>query len=169
MISPCVSEILRNAPAELKELSAIDEALKKPKAGAGAMAEAIEQYVKTLTEDVATIAALKNKDMVKTLTIITDGNLWCSACGMESCSYELHGSSLARTQKALEKARELGVIINTIGFTEQSRQVAQLFAVEGDKEAAVVVENLGEALAAHHRQSVRAMRPVVEVARKRVK
>lgn len=161
-------EILRNAPAELKELAAVDEALKNVTSGAGAMAEAIEEYVRTLIEDAATVAALKKGEMVKTLTIITDGNLWCSACGKESCNYELHGPTLDRTRKALEKARELGVIINAIGFTERSRPVAKLFAVEGDKEAAAVVENLGEALAAHYRQTVRVMRPVAKAAQSRI-
>lgn len=160
-------EILKNAPVELKELAAIDEAMKKPTKGSGAMAEAIEQYVKTLEEDAATISALKNGEMVKTLTILTDGNLWCSSCGKESCDYELHGPTLSRVNKALEKARQLGVIVNVIGFTEYSRPVTELFAVEGDSEAAVVVETLGEALAAHHRQTIRALQPVIKTAQKR--
>ena len=57
--------------------------------------------------------------------------------------------------------------MNAIGFTDQSRQVAVLFAVEGDPEAAVVFETLGEALASHHRQTIRAMRPVIAAAQKK--
>ncbi len=162
-------EILKTAPATLKELSAVNEAMKKSTVGAGAMAEALEHYLQTLEQDAATLAALKNGEMVKTLTILTDGNLWCSECGKESCNYQLHGPALARVNKALKKVRGFGVIINAIGFTQQSRQVAELFAVPGDPEAAVIVESLGGALAAHHRQTIRAMRPVVEAAKKRIK
>lgn len=160
-------EIIKNTPAGLKELVDVNEALKKSTPGAGAMAEAIEQYVKTLEADTKTIEALKNKEMAKTLTILTDGNLWCSACGKESCTFELHGPSLTRVNKALARVRELGVIVNAIGFTEQSRPVTQLFAVAGDPEAALVAETLGDALTAHHRQTVRVMKPVVDIAKKR--
>lgn len=160
-------EIIKKSPIELKELSTIDEMLKKPTLGAGAMAEALEQYAKTLEEDIATITALQKKEMVKTLTIMTDGNLWCSACGKESCSYEHHGPTLARVNKSLGRIRELGVIINTIGFTEQSRPVTELFAVAEDPEAVVVIENLGEALTAHYRQITRSMKPVIDMAEKR--
>ena len=160
-------EVLKTAPAELKELAAIDESMRRPTRGAGGMAEALEHYVKTLEEDASTVAALANGDMLKTLTIMTDGNLWCAVCGQESCDYQLHGPTIKRVNKALSRARELGVVVNAIGFTEQSRPVAVLFAVEGDPEAAVVVETLGEALASHHRQTIRAMRPVIAAAQKK--
>lgn len=159
-------EVVKNAPMSLKELAAVNEIMKKPVAGAGAMAEAIERYVETLEEDPAIVAALKQKEMVKTLTIITDGNLWCSACGKESCNYELHGPTLARVERALEKVRGLGVIVNAIGFTERSRPVAELFAKEDDPEATAVIENLAGALAAHHRQILRSMKPVIEAGRR---
>jgi hypothetical protein len=106
--------------------------------------------------------------MVKTLTILTDGNLWCSVCGKESCNYELHGPTLARVQTALAVARQHGVIINVIGFTKQSRPVTELFAVKDDPEAAVVVEDLAGALEAHHKQVLRAIKPALEVARKKL-
>jgi len=161
-------EILKTKPMSLQELVAVDEVMKKTAPGAGAMAEAIEAYVKTLEEDQKTIDALENKEMVKTLTILTDGNLWCSACGKESCNYELHGPILARVQTALAAARQHGVIINVIGFTKQSRPVTELFAVKDDLEAAVVVEDLAGALEAHHKQVLRAMKPALEVARKKL-
>lgn len=160
-------EIVKNAPIELKELAMIDHALSKPTPGAGAMADAVEQYLRTLEADAPTLRALKQGEMVKTLTILTDGNLWCSSCGEESCTYELHGPAYARVSAAMKKIREFGIIVNAIGFTEQSRPVTTLFHVPGDPYAAVVVEDLGEALAAHHRQVDRAMRPVVDVAQRR--
>ena len=103
--------------------------------------------MKTLEEDASTVAALANGDMLKTLTIMTDGNLWCAVCGQESCNYLYMVPPSSVSTRRSQRARELGVVVNAIGFTDQSRPVAVLFAVEGDPEAAVVVETLGEALA----------------------
>ena len=161
-------EIVKTSPMSLKELVAVNEAMQKPTAGAGAMADAIERYAQTLEDDTKTVDALKKGEMLKTLTILTDGNLWCSQCGKESCSYELHGATLRRIQTTLKLVRSMGVIVNAIGFTEQSRPVTEIFRVEGDKEAAVVTENLSGALVAHHLQALRAMRPVVLAGEKRL-
>ncbi|MEI6843342.1 MAG: transglutaminase-like domain-containing protein [bacterium] len=158
------SEILKNQPMELKDLVKVDDVFKKTTHGAGAMADAIESYLETLKNDTSTIKALKSKEMVKTLTIITDGNLWCSACGKESCSYQLHGPILDRVQKALSETRELGVIINTIGFSDKSSAVTELFKVPNDPFSALVVEDLSSALMAHHGQILRAMDPVIRSA-----
>ncbi|HEY4514795.1 MAG TPA: transglutaminase-like domain-containing protein [Candidatus Paceibacterota bacterium] len=160
-------EILQTAPMSLKSLSEVYDSFKMSTNGAGAMASAIEAYVKTLQGDVETLTALKNGEMLKTLTIITDGNLWCSVCGKESCSYELHGPTLDRVNKALKQVREAGVVVNVIGFTEESQVVAELFKVPNDPLATAVVEDLQGALVAHYAQVVRAMRPVLETARKR--
>lgn len=160
------SEVLKTKAVSMADLVRIDDLLKQSRPGGGAMADCLESYAQTLENDSATVKALKNGDMVKTLTIITDGNLWCSACGKESCDIELHGPSLVRVKKALERIAKFGVFINTIGFSETSRPVAELFEVPGDPESAIVVENLADALKAHHAQTLRAMKPVFLVSGK---
>lgn len=162
--SPTWSEILKNQPLTLAELVAVDEAIKKPITGPGPLAEALAHYANTVAEDQSTVTQLRGGKMVKTLTIISDGNLYCDMCQKESCRYELNGPTLQSIRGSLAQLKQLGVWVNAIGFSRQSREIIDVLGSQDDARQAVVVDNLAEALAQHHAQVQRAMTPALKVA-----
>lgn len=138
----------------MTQLAELFQLLSKTEQGAGAMVSALQAYRDRLFSRPDVIDKIQRGTMVKTLTILSDGNLWCSACGLESCSYSLHASAIAQAKSVVGELRDAGVVVNAIGFTNQSRPIVEMFDNPTSAGAAVVVADTSRAIVAHHGQMV---------------
>jgi hypothetical protein len=139
----------------MTQLSELFTLLDQTEQGAGDMVGALEAYIDALMSQPETVTKIMSGKMVKTLTILSDGNLWCSVCGKESCSYSLHVEAAARSKKIVEDLRKVGVIVNAVGFTENSKPVVDIFDTPESPGSAVVVSDIVEAVAIHHSQMIK--------------
>jgi hypothetical protein len=108
--------------------------------GAGDLLSALKKYREGITGQLA--EKLKSGKFVKLLTIYSDGNLWCSACGHESCNVEMHRENIVAIQKEVQALRAMGVIVQGIGFTQNARAIKAICEDAGDPESAVVVDDV---------------------------
>lgn len=137
--------------------------------GAGNMVGALKTYRASLAADPDMLNKIQSGEMVKTLTILSDGNLWCSNCGRESCNVSLHAKAAAEAKSIVEELREIGIIVNAIGFTEQSRPVVAMFdQKDSTGGSAVVVSDITRVVAVHHGQMVKSWQVIQKAAEHRL-
>ncbi|MDD3774046.1 MAG: transglutaminase domain-containing protein, partial [Patescibacteria group bacterium] len=148
----------------MTQLSELFALLESTQQGAGNMVDALAAYRDALIARPDMVQKIQSGEMVKTLTVISDGNLWCSVCGKESCSYSLNTEGTAKSRRLVQELRKMGVIVNAIGFTENSRPVADIFSDEDNPDAAVVVDNVEYAVAKHHKQMVKSWEAIKKTA-----
>ncbi len=117
--------------------------------GVGDLLSALKKYRESITEKLA--QKLKSGKFVKLLTIYSDGNLWCSACGHESCNVEMHRENIVAIQKEVQALRSLGVIVQGIGFTENARSIKAICEDASDPESAVIVDDVSRATLARQK------------------
>ncbi|MDP6526911.1 MAG: hypothetical protein QGH15_22190, partial [Kiritimatiellia bacterium] len=126
--------------------------------GSGDLVSALRAYKNGI--DGETQEKIRSGELVKMLTIHSDGNTWCSACGCESCNVEMHRESIAQAQKEVADLRQLGVIVQGIGYTENGRSIQLICSDKSDPEAAVVVQDTTRAIAARHSMLSKHLRKV---------
>ncbi|MEK9156192.1 MAG: transglutaminase domain-containing protein [Patescibacteria group bacterium] len=148
----------------MTQLSEVMKLLDETEQGAGNMIGALEQYRNALLAQPEVIQKIRSGQMVKTLTILSDGNMWCSACGKESCSYSLSTEEAAKSKRLVEELRRIGVIVNAIGFTGNSRHVIDIFDDKTDPGRAIVADNVEQAVVMHHKQLVKSWQVIEKAA-----
>ncbi|MCX6810004.1 MAG: hypothetical protein NTZ65_04665 [Candidatus Berkelbacteria bacterium] len=139
----------------MTQLAELYKLLDQTEQGAGDMVGALEAYRDALMSQPETVTKIMSGKMVKTLTILSDGNLWCSACGKESCNYSLHVEAAARSKAIVDDLRKVGVIVNAVGFTEKSMPVVDMFDTPESPGSAVVATDIAQAVAMHHSQMIK--------------
>lgn len=151
----------------MTQLSELCQLLSTTEQGAGNMVGGLQAYRDRLLAQPAMLQKIQLGEMVKTLTILSDGNLWCSSCGQESCRVYLHAESAAQSKKLVQELRGLGVIVNAIGFTETSRPVVSMFEDTTRPGSAVIASNVAQAVAMHHGQMIRSWETIQKAAEHR--
>ncbi len=152
----------------MTQLTELFHLLDKVEQGGGDMVGALRAYRDRLFANPEIAQKIKAGEMIKTLTILSDGNLWCKECGKESCSYAPSAKQIAQSRQLIQEVRAAGVIVNAVGFTENSRQ-ALMLVDDTDKPngAAVIATNIGEAVALHHGQMIRSWETIQKAAEHR--
>ncbi|MBI2634794.1 transglutaminase domain-containing protein [Candidatus Peregrinibacteria bacterium] len=121
--------------------------------GVGDLLSALKKYREGITAEMA--EKLKSGKFIKLLTIYSDGNLWCSSCGHESCNVEMHRASITAIQKEVQTLRAMGVVVQGIGFTENARSIRLICEDSADPESAIVVDNVSESTLARQKNLVK--------------
>lgn len=121
--------------------------------GVGDLLSALKKYRQGITEQLA--EKLKSGKFVKLLTIYSDGNLWCSSCGHESCNVEMHRGNIAAIKQEVQALRSLGVIVQGIGFTQNARSIKVICEDASDPESAVIVNDVSKATLARQKMLVK--------------
>lgn len=116
--------------------------------GAGDFLSALRAYREGIAPD--TLQRIRSGDLVKLLTIYSDGNHWCSNCGSESCNVQIHAERVRAAQEEIAKIRELGVIVQGIGFTEKAKAIKIMCHDPNEQGGAVVVNDVSRAVSARH-------------------
>lgn len=132
-----------------KVLVHLSRELSQTSPGAGDLVSALKAYAASITPQLA--AKLKAKKTVKLLTIYSDGNMWCSQCSQESCSVAMHRASIKAAQEEVKKLREMGVIVQGIGFTQSGEAIKLICADPSDPDSAAIVDDVSKAAAARHK------------------
>jgi hypothetical protein len=120
--------------------------------GSGDLRSALRAYKESITEEVK--AKLQSGKFVKILTIYSDGNMYCKQCGHEGCKVEMHQEEIAATKKEIAELREMGVIVQGIGFTNKARAIKTICHDERYPHAAEVVDDVSKALVAQHKMRI---------------
>lgn len=136
--------------------------------GAGNMLGALRAYRETIFATPDLIRQIKEGEILKTLTIISDGNLWCSMCGKEECTYQLHAGVISQTSALVNELRSIGVFVNAIGFTVLSKPVVEIFKDTNNPRASQVARDVRQAVMLHHGQIAQSLERVRTIARKRL-
>ncbi|MCB9808701.1 hypothetical protein H6770_05635 [Candidatus Peribacteria bacterium] len=126
--------------------------------GSGDLVSALRAYKNGI--DAETQEKIQSGELVKMLTIHSDGNTWCSACGCESCNVEMHRESIANAQQEVAQLRQMGVIVQGIGYTENGRSIQLICSDKSDSDAAIVVQDTTRAIAARHSMLSKHLRKV---------
>ncbi len=116
--------------------------------GAGDFLSALQAYRKGISPE--TLQRIRSGDMVKLLTIYSDGNHWCSNCGSESCNVQIHADRVRAAQEEIAKIRELGIIVQGIGFTKKAEAIRLMCHDPNEPGGAVVVNDVSRAVSARH-------------------
>lgn len=136
--------------------------------GAGNMLDALKRYRDSLVNDHGLLQSIKSGEVLKTLTIISDGNLWCSSCGEESCRVKLHEDTIRQTNTLVQELRAYGVFVNAIGFTNKSLPVIEIFKNPNDPRSAQIASDVTQAVVLHHGQVGDSLKKVRDIAHKRI-
>jgi hypothetical protein len=124
--------------------------------GAGDLLSAIRAYKATLTPEI--LKKLKTGKYVKMLTVYSDGNMYCSACGCESCNVEMHHENIRAIQKEVEELRALGVTVQGIGFTEKARAIEVICRDPEDPDSATVIDDVSGAALARQKMLIKQLK-----------
>jgi len=127
-------EVLVNLARELDETSP----------GSGDLLSALRTYREGISEK--TEKRLKAGKLVKMLTIYSDGNMYCKACGHEGCNVRMHREAIQSTQDEVRKLREMGVIVQGIGFTQKAEAIKTICWDTEDPDSAVVIDDVKQAV-----------------------
>lgn len=152
----------------VKRMVELFRQLDTTKAGSGNIRDALREYRAGLLDDPITLSRIKAGEMLKSLTVISDGNMWCSVCQAEACGIAHDMNYLNQTKQEVAALRELGVKVFGIGFTRKSKPITELMADAKDPDAAQVLRDTTHAIAAHHGQIVRAFKPIRAAAARRL-
>jgi len=116
--------------------------------GAGDFLSALQAYRNGISPE--TLQRIRSGAMVKLLTIYSDGNRWCSGCGSESCNVEIHADRVREAQEEIVKIRELGIIVQGIGFTQKAEAIKLMCHDPSEPDGAIVVHDVSRAVSARH-------------------
>lgn len=126
--------------------------------GTGDLLSALKKYREGITAEIA--RRLKSGEFVKLLTIYSDGNMWCSACGKEDCQVEMHRERIGAIVNEVKAIRELGVIVQGIGFTESARSIEVICKDPEDPMSAIIVDDVSKAVSARHAMLARHLQKI---------
>lgn len=142
---------LKDRAETLTEKALVDFAaiMDKTSPGAGDIVTALRKYRESISE--ALKVKIKKGKFIKMLTIYSDGNMWCSACGEESCSVAMHQTSVKAAQNEVAKLREMGIIVQGIGFTNSANAIRLIARDPQDPDAAVVIADTSKAVSARQK------------------
>jgi len=121
--------------------------------GSGDLLSALKKYRQGINEQLA--GKIKAGKFVKLLTIYSDGNMWCSACGQESCNVEMHRGNIAAIQEEVKALRKMGVIVQGIGFTQNGRSIKAICEDRANPDSAVIVDDVSKAILARQKNLVK--------------
>jgi len=116
--------------------------------GAGDFLSALRAYREGIAPE--TIQKIRSGEIVKLLTIYSDGNHWCSSCGSESCNVQIHADRVRAAQEEIAKIRELGIVVQGIGFTKKAEAIKIMCHDPNEPGGAVVVHDVSRAVSARH-------------------
>ncbi len=116
--------------------------------GAGDFLSALQAYRKGISPE--TLQRIRSGDLVKLLTIYSDGNHWCSNCGSESCNVQIHAERVRAAQEEIAEIRKLGIIVQGIGFTKKAEAIRLMCHDPNEPGRAVVVNDVSRAVSARH-------------------
>ena len=116
--------------------------------GAGDFLSALRAYREGIAPE--TIQKIRSGEIVKLLTIYSDGNHWCSNCGSESCNVQIHADRVRAAQEEIAKIRELGIVVQGIGFTKKAEAIKIMCHDPNEPGGAVVVNDVSRAVSARH-------------------
>lgn len=142
---------LKDRTETLTEKALVDFAaiMDKTSPGSGDLVTALKKYREGISE--ALKAKIKKGKFIKMLTIYSDGNMWCGACGQESCNVAMHQTSVKAAQEEVKKLREMGIIVQGIGFTSNANAIRLIARDSQDPDAAVVISDTSKAVAARQK------------------
>lgn len=141
---------LKAADEDITEASLVhlSRELDQTTPGAGDFLSALRAYREGISPE--TLQRIRSGDLVKLLTIYSDGNHWCSNCGSESCNVQIHAERVHAAQEEIATIRKLGVIVQGIGFTEKAEAIKLMCHDPNEPGGAVVVNDVSQAVSARH-------------------
>lgn len=147
--------ILKTSKEAITEqlLVQLADELDKTTAGQGDALSALRAYRKKITQEMQ--KQLKSGELVKMLTIYSDGMIYCLACGKENHDYQIDVKILALIKEEVRALREMDVIVQGVGFTEKAGAIRAICGDEKDPDAAVIVEDTSKALPAQQRMLIK--------------
>jgi biotin carboxyl carrier protein len=128
--------------------------LQETEAGRGNLLSALQAYRQGIAPEKQ--AKLKNGTLTKILTVFSDGNMYCTECGKESCNYSINQKERQRIVAEVKKLREMGVIVHGIGFTNKSKDIVALTSPDG-----VTIADASHAVMARHQLIQQSLNGVV--------
>jgi hypothetical protein len=134
-------------------LAQLADELDKTSAGQGDALSALRAYKEKITPGMQ--RRLRSGELIKMLTIFSDGMVYCLACGKENHDYQVDVEILALIKKEVEELRAMGVIVQGVGFTEKSGAIRAICGDEKDPDAAVIVEDTSRAVLAEQRMLIK--------------
>lgn len=142
---------LKDRTETLTEKALVDFAaiMDKTSPGSGDLVTALKKYREGISE--ALKAKIKKGKFMKMLTIYSDGNMWCSECGMESCNMAMHQTSVKAAKEEVKMLREMGIIVQGIGFTSNANAIKLIARDPQDPDAAIVISDTAKAVAARQK------------------
>ena len=113
--------ILKTSQEAITEqlLTQLADELDKTSAGQGDCLSALRAYKASITPEMQ--RRLQNGELIKMLTIYSDGMVYCLACGKENHDYQVDVEILRLIKEEVQALREMGVIVQGIGFTKRRR------------------------------------------------
>lgn len=138
----------KDEPLSEETLVHLARSLDKTAAGAGDLLGALRAYRSGITADMQN--QLKKCQLVKMLTIYSDGNQWCANCGSESHQNQIDSVKLKAMQDEVKALRAMGIIVQGIGFTDRSKSIELICRDPEDKASAVIVEDVSKAVFARY-------------------
>ncbi len=141
---------LKGAEEDITEAALVHLAreLDQTTPGAGDFLSALRAYREGLSPE--TLERIRSGELVKMLTIYSDGNHWCSNCGSESCNVQIHAERVRAAQEEIRAIRDLGIIVQGIGFTKKAEAIKLMCQDPKEPGGAVVVNDVSRAIAARH-------------------
>lgn len=130
-------------------LTQLADELDKTSAGQGDCLSALKAYRESITPE--TQKRLQNGELVKMLTIYSDGMVYCLACGKECHDYQVDVEILQLIKQEVQALREMGVIVQGIGFTKKAEAIKAICADSQDPDAAVLVDDCSRAVLAQQK------------------
>jgi hypothetical protein len=141
---------LKGADEDITEAALVHLAreLDQTTPGAGDFLSALRAYREGLSSE--TLERIRSGELVKMLTIYSDGNHWCSNCGSESCNVQIHAERVRAAQEEIRAIRDLGIIVQGIGFTKKAEAIKIMCNDPKEPGGAMVVNDVSRAISARH-------------------
>lgn len=138
--------ILKTSEEAITEqlLTQLADELDKTTAGQGDCLSALRAYKEKITPEMQ--RKLKNGELVKMLTIYSDGMVYCLACGKENHDYQVDVEILRLIKQEVEELRAMGIIVQGVGFTQKAKAIEAICSDPKDPDAAVTVDDCSRAV-----------------------
>lgn len=128
-----IREVMRNATIDEKGLIKLDASLSSLMSGSRGLATALEVYKNSL--DPQTLQEIREGKRKKMLTIVSDGEV----------------GNQARCAALVKELRDVGVIVQGIGFGRSAQDIKIICNDPEDQDAAVVIDDVTQATLARHK------------------
>ena len=147
--------ILKTSQEAITEqlLTQLADELDKTSAGQGDCLSALRAYKASITPEMQ--RRLQNGELIKMLTIYSDGMVYCLACGKENHDYQVDVEILRLIKEEVQALREMGVIVQGIGFTKKAEAIKAICADPKDPDAALTVDDCSHAVLAQQRTLIK--------------